>query len=55
MATGEEADRQPLDRVRLADDHPAELVLEAPVGGTEPVELRHVVVAETGVGAGGRG
>ena len=55
MTAGKETDRQPLDRVGLADDHPAELVLKAPVGCAEPIELRHVVVAETRCGAGGGG
>ena len=54
VAAGEEADREPFDRVGLADDHPAKLVLEAPVGRAEPVELRHIVVAQTGFGAGSR-
>ena len=46
VPAGEQADRQPLDDVVLADDHPAQLLAQPGINFAEPVDGLHIIVAE---------
>ena len=48
MPAGEQADRQPLDHVVLADDDPAQFLAQPGVQLAQLVDRLHVVVAEAG-------
>ena len=46
MPAGEQADRQPLDHVVLADDHPAQLLAQPGIGIPQMVDRLDVVLAQ---------
>jgi hypothetical protein len=52
VAPGKETDREPFDRLPLADDDLPEFLLQAAIGLAETIEFLNVVVVEIRYGRG---